>query len=553
MKRILLIIILLTLTGANFAQVGYSRSVFKDSAGVNVPVNFKDFKFGSDVFFTTPIDTAYSNSVSKINQGYGTTITKNSKDYTVAVDNSIIAEVTDVMWRDSSGVIVPKYFDPLKVNSPFTFGSTLNSYPIRQGIALSDTTKFLLLADTTALHYSKLAAKFNTADTTAFNSKTLTTAQLSYKADTSSVLWKDSSGVNVPKNYNPFKINQLLNIGTLTASGLGKFPRLSVAGEHYNHVMLAIGYGDTTSTEAHQVGAWSLVKGNRFTDGSGGFIAGFESGLGTTPGYQTVPLITNFSVASMDKGAGTTITRTIGFGTFDETAGTNNACIAPGNDEFTGNYFIHYNGARESYLGGKLSLAGNLEITKGIQDSWLKATSSGDYSRFQVINESEKGLYVVSYGSLQGGTSYGLTNNNLTLALATGNAGLVTGTTLSAPLLFITNNIERMRISNIGEIVVDSLTSRNEASKIDSARIISLEAGRCGWGEVMIGDAQEWATFHFTTAGAVTLRTNSTNVSTTAFNPNTLNIYDAGTGVAIQNYLSAGQLKVAINIKYFTP
>jgi hypothetical protein len=99
----------------------------------------------------------------------------------------------------------------------------------------------------------------------------------------------------------------------------------------------------------------------------------------------------------------------------------------------------------------------------------------------------------------------------------------------------------------------DSLKFHNEVSMIDSATKIVIATGVAGWGEVMIGDNEEWAHFRFSSSGAVTLITNTTNVSTTPFNPNTLNIYDAGSGVAIQNYLSAAQKRVAVNIKYFTP
>lgn len=57
---------------------------------------------------------------------------------------------------------------------------------------------------------NKSTLYFKIADTTAFNSKTLTTAQLSYKADTSSVLWKDSSGVLIPKNNGTIKVGSFL-------------------------------------------------------------------------------------------------------------------------------------------------------------------------------------------------------------------------------------------------------------------------------------------------------------------------------------------------------
>ncbi|NLH60102.1 MAG: hypothetical protein GX452_01700 [Ignavibacteriales bacterium] len=154
-----------------------------------------------------------------------------------------------------------------------------------------------------------------------------------------------------------------------------------------------------------------------------------------------------------------------------------------------------------------------------------------------------------AYGLYYNGTSVGFLGKGGSNSFIMGNASLSLGASTGA----MTGDLYCDDIYMDGALDRDSLTFRTEASKIDSATIISLATGKAGWGEIMIGDAQEWATFHFTSAGAVTLRTNSTNVSTTPFNANTLNIYDAGTNVAIQNYLSAGQLKVAINVKYFTP
>lgn len=113
--------------------------------------------------------------------------------------------------------------------------------------------------------------------------------------------------------------------------------------------------------------------------------------------------------------------------------------------------------------------------------------------------------------------------------------------------------VDTSYVKMLGTVITDSLTTFYTTTKIDSATIISLPSGKAGWGEVMIGDAQEWATFHFTSAGAVTLRTNSTNVSTTPFDANKLNIYNAGGKVAIQNWISAAQLNVAVKVHYFTP
>jgi len=99
----------------------------------------------------------------------------------------------------------------------------------------------------------------------------------------------------------------------------------------------------------------------------------------------------------------------------------------------------------------------------------------------------------------------------------------------------------------------DSLTTRKEKSQLaDSLGVITLATGVAGWGEVMAGDNQEWASFRFSSDGTVTLIANTANVTTTVNSVDKLNIYDAGTGVVIQNNLGASK-KVAININYFIP
>lgn len=99
----------------------------------------------------------------------------------------------------------------------------------------------------------------------------------------------------------------------------------------------------------------------------------------------------------------------------------------------------------------------------------------------------------------------------------------------------------------------DSLTTHQEVSNLaDSLGTITLATGVAGWGEIMAGDNQEWASFRFSADGTVTLITNTANVSTTENTVDNLNIFDNGSGVKIQNNLGASK-KVAVNIKYFTP
>jgi len=73
-----------------------------------------------------------------------------------------------------------------------------------------------------------------------------------------------------------------------------------------------------------------------------------------------------------------------------------------------------------------------------------------------------------------------------------------------------------------------------------------------GWGEVMAGDNVEWAHFRYTAAGVVTLIANSANVTTTDDTDANMNIYDAGTGIIIENQLGS-TLNFGVVIHYYTP
>jgi len=77
----------------------------------------------------------------------------------------------------------------------------------------------------------------------------------------------------------------------------------------------------------------------------------------------------------------------------------------------------------------------------------------------------------------------------------------------------------------------------------------NLASGRSGLGIIQLGDGEEYAWFSFTTAGVVTLITNSANVTTTLTTNNTLNIGDGGAYVKIENTFAATK-KVTIQVIY---
>lgn len=145
---------------------------------------------------------------------------------------------------------------------------------------------------------------------------------------------------------------------------------LSIGGGTYSHVVIAVGIDDGRANKGnpladiHEVAFYTALRGNSSASGAGSFVGGFEAAIGTQPGVFTLDLCTNYSTGNMTKGAGTTITRTVGFGIYDETAGLHNASIGPADGPtFTGNWFINYPGGRDSLLGTGLVTMGAATLT----------------------------------------------------------------------------------------------------------------------------------------------------------------------------------------------
>jgi len=79
-----------------------------------------------------------------------------------------------------------------------------------------------------------------------------------------------------------------------------------------------------------------------------------------------------------------------------------------------------------------------------------------------------------------------------------------------------------------------------QESVADSGKVVTMPAtSNGGFGFAQLGDGEEYALFSFTSAGVITLISNSANVSTTVDNDTTFNIYDNGTRVAFNNELGA--------------
>jgi len=63
--------------------------------------------------------------------------------------------------------------------------------------------------------------------------------------------------------------------------------------------------------------------------------------------------------------------------------------------------------------------------------------------------------------------------------------------------------------------------------------------GNTGYGEIIIGDNEEYAQFRWTSTGVVSLTFATANISSVFDNAGTFNIYDNGTGVSFQNNLGS--------------
>jgi len=85
-------------------------------------------------------------------------------------------------------------------------------------------------------------------------------------------------------------------------------------------------------------------------------------------------------------------------------------------------------------------------------------------------------------------------------------------------------------------------------SLVDGTGIYTLRDAKAGWGIVTANDGTTYANFFFTTGGVVTLGTQN-NCTTTQNNDTTLNIYDSGTAVVIENELG-DTYKVQTDIHY---
>lgn len=225
---------------------------------------------------------------------------------------------------------------------------------------------------------------------------------------------------------------------------------LAAGGEFYDHVMVAVGYLGNPLTNAHQVGVYSAVKGNsNVASPADGFVCGFETALGTAAGAFTLARLVHLALGSVTKGAGTTIDRTIGLMFVDETAGTANAFIAKDGSNFSGNWFIYYDGTRATHLGGNLEVSGDLTFSGATE---IQNDATDQYIRLRGGTSGSAGANLLLFGPTHA------TNSNKADLNGTG------GITLTGGDITIGGTGEMYRSSNVGYQRIRGGTSGNGAT-----------------------------------------------------------------------------------------
>lgn len=91
-----------------------------------------------------------------------------------------------------------------------------------------------------------------------------------------------------------------------------------------------------------------------------------------------------------------------------------------------------------------------------------------------------------------------------------------------------------------GDISNQGLSVRQSSETVADDAYIDLPDAKTGWGIAQIGDDTEHTYFYFTSAGAVTLVSNSTNAVNTDTDVKFC-IFDNGTNVRIKNRLGSSQ------------
>ncbi len=354
---------------------------------------------------------------------------------------------------------------------------------------------------------------------------------------------------NTGTNSNGFGSYALQNNTGITSNGFG------YSALQYNTGTASNGFGSSalrnnTGTASNGFGS-SALRNNTGTGSNGFGSYALQNNTGTASngfGYYALQNNTGtnsngfgYSALRNNDGNYNTAFGDNSFNTFTEDTG-NAKTFVDGNVDVDTDYITitsHGFGATGSYLNLKAS-------TTGVLPTGLTA---GSIYQFKIINANTIECITADITAAAGGGTHTLTPQKVyTNSTAIGyNAEPDASNQIMLGDANVTEVKTAASISNCNNLK----TYKGVFDVIDTGEI-TFVTGVAGFGEVMIGDNQEWAQIRFTSEGVVTLVDSSANVTTTNDTDAKLNIYDGGSGIVIENQLGS-TLKVAINISYYTP
>jgi len=279
-------------------------------------------------------------------------------------------------------------------------------------------------------------------------------------------------------------------------------------------------------------------------------VVGFSSAVSTEAVSFTTALRTHFQSANQAKGAGSTITRDLGFGGSIPTQGTNNALLAD-NTAFTGDWVINSTSTSPSLFSGPMEwkqqatpsnpASGNNRIYFKSDGNLYKLTSAGVETAFSATTGDIN----------QGGNSFGTTmtigtNDAFTLAFETNGVtnGSVTSAgawTLGATGFTGTHTFN----ANVVRILPGSGVDSTIAAKADNAGSLAL-AGASGAanGGVIILNGNS----HASKANIIEFQTAASGRGTIS----AAGLWTIGTAAGTQAHVVNGSLEVSSDLKVTT-
>lgn len=194
----------------------------------------------------------------------------------------------------------------------------------------------------------------------------------------------------------------------------------------------------------------------------------------------------------------------------------------------------------------------NFNISMGTGSIWLstdaheRITGNGSQIDMWIANSNSwrwTNTYMGGTGSTSGVVSVyaaSATNPSLLPMRFDGNSGV--GSNGEDQPNIVAGGVEAIRFTEDTHIthLRSGLNARYSSETVADEAEITYTTGVAGWGTVMAGDNEAWASFTFTAGGAVTIEDSKGSVVNTDTDTN-LCIYDAGTGIAIKNRLGASK------------